>query len=949
MATRYWVGNSGQFDDVAHWSLTSGGAGGASIPFGSFNDTAIFDVNSFTLDNQIVTNYYTYCYLGSLIIEDTLAKAFTFTGGLLLTVRDLIHIKTSLNVIINIPIELRGELINDTGEGTIASMVAVNGAKISGDNNITNLVLAPCSSVAYNNLTINALIIFEAGSVCTVGDLSVRDMDRNDANFSMIIDSDDEYEQFTISCPSGKTELEGTTVKNCIATGGAVFEALTSMFCVDGGGNTGWHFVPYSPRYWVGGQGSWTDIAHWSLTSNGVGGASVPTFVNDVIFDSHSFSSNNLIVDVGNGFVASFIVAVGTRPFKLSYYASIPEIQVHGNLTINNVSCVLCRIIMETDGTISGMTNCHLPFLGIGNYRYDKRTLPIITLTDGETVNVDYSDAQSIINLGYIPRGLRVDGKFYFSNATFNVGGISGLVELYGNTRGMEIHNTSGISTFNITGNTATGQGAEFYVDSMSPALNTYIVDLPDTIINIINEIGAVTFKITPPANISLTNVAASFFIDCDIYMKSPLSVYLLGWFYCKSMTIDVEGIYNTIIYGGAGTRGNYFVNVTDSFSIINTTINQQQEMSHVDVAKDGGVVSLSNMILVGCSAGPSIYGHTPALFLALESNGCMDGGGGNTGWIFGKKRTSHMTSTLQGISSHILIEHAPSYEILPIIFSISKKEMEDIPILFEYCSLSISTNIPLLFAFVNFDYYNYECFSVNFEVSLGDVWVDVPLLFSVIKQAQSYKSYIFQKLYCVTTEIGIVFEDLELLDWNVKPNQTWYLYINDTLVILYETLDDLIALSNPVASGTIDSQTLTVVFTPTDPYDILDFYYQDHLFHFSVSEIISGIRTFKIKPLTDMSEIRHAIYNNSNITISKGEAELNLHTFAVLGQEFVLGVHLPELETGDTVSFTNTRRNKITERSQVLSQTITGTVSDNGESSLINTIKVATYVELFR
>lgn len=45
-------------------------------------------------------------------------------------------------------------------------------------------------------------------------------------------------------------------------------------------------------RYWVGGAGTWdgTSTTHWSATSGGAGGASVPTSADDVFFDANSGS-----------------------------------------------------------------------------------------------------------------------------------------------------------------------------------------------------------------------------------------------------------------------------------------------------------------------------------------------------------------------------------------------------------------------------------------------------------------------------------------------------------------------------------------------------------------------------------------------------------------------------------------------------------------------------------
>ena len=41
-------------------------------------------------------------------------------------------------------------------------------------------------------------------------------------------------------------------------------------------------------RYWVGGSGDWNDPAHWSDTSGGVGGSTVPSYSTAVIVDDSS-------------------------------------------------------------------------------------------------------------------------------------------------------------------------------------------------------------------------------------------------------------------------------------------------------------------------------------------------------------------------------------------------------------------------------------------------------------------------------------------------------------------------------------------------------------------------------------------------------------------------------------------------------------------------------------
>lgn len=53
-------------------------------------------------------------------------------------------------------------------------------------------------------------------------------------------------------------------------------------------------------RYWIGGTGNWNDTAHWSATSGGVSGASVPTMNDDVYFDSNSGTGTVTVNAIAN-------------------------------------------------------------------------------------------------------------------------------------------------------------------------------------------------------------------------------------------------------------------------------------------------------------------------------------------------------------------------------------------------------------------------------------------------------------------------------------------------------------------------------------------------------------------------------------------------------------------------------------------------------------------------
>lgn len=58
-------------------------------------------------------------------------------------------------------------------------------------------------------------------------------------------------------------------------------------------------------RYWVGGSGTWDNATtNWSATSGGAGGASAPTYADNVIFDSLS-NATGYTVTLGIGFVGT--------------------------------------------------------------------------------------------------------------------------------------------------------------------------------------------------------------------------------------------------------------------------------------------------------------------------------------------------------------------------------------------------------------------------------------------------------------------------------------------------------------------------------------------------------------------------------------------------------------------------------------------------------------------
>jgi hypothetical protein len=97
----------------------------------------------------------------------------------------------------------------------------------------------------------------------------------------------------TFSKPAGgaaNQPVAYAALRNVAFAGGSQWAATQSF---DNGGNSGLTFSnPPVPRtlYWVGNSGRWSDPAHWALSSGGAAGICVPNQLDNVLFDSQSFS-----------------------------------------------------------------------------------------------------------------------------------------------------------------------------------------------------------------------------------------------------------------------------------------------------------------------------------------------------------------------------------------------------------------------------------------------------------------------------------------------------------------------------------------------------------------------------------------------------------------------------------------------------------------------------------
>ena len=86
-------------------------------------------------------------------------------------------------------------------------------------------------------------------------------------------------------------------------------------------------------RYWVGGTGNWdATTTHWSATSGGAGGASVPTLADDVFFNSAS-NATAYVVTLTSAPVCRSVSVVGPASGNVTIAGSAAW-NIYGSMTL---------------------------------------------------------------------------------------------------------------------------------------------------------------------------------------------------------------------------------------------------------------------------------------------------------------------------------------------------------------------------------------------------------------------------------------------------------------------------------------------------------------------------------------------------------------------------------------------------------------------------------------
>ncbi len=188
-----------------------------------------------------------------------------------------------------------------------------------------------------------------------------------------------------INCPQ-PISLNYTKLENITAIGPGPW--IDNNGTDLGGNSSNWQIVPIPSRnlYWVADGGDWWDTAHWSLSTGGIGGECLPTYIDNVNFDSNSFITT---YDT----VLSSLGQIECHNMEWNYIVSEPFLDIQ---SLNIYGSLLLADTLD----ISSVNYINMRALDTGNViRSKNNALPELSfLTDGAWSLEDELRAQRIIH-----------------------------------------------------------------------------------------------------------------------------------------------------------------------------------------------------------------------------------------------------------------------------------------------------------------------------------------------------------------------------------------------------------------------------------------------------------------------------------------------------------------------------------------------------------------------
>jgi hypothetical protein len=202
----------------------------------------------------------------------------------------------------------------------------------------------------------------------------------------------------------------------------------------------------------------------------------------------------------------------------------------------------------------------------------------------------------------------------------------------------------------------------------------------------------------------------------------------------------------------------------------------------------------------------------------------------------------------------------------------------------------------------------------------------------------------------------------LEITDWNILPNQRFFVLLHDTGagidVDIFNTKADLDADINRVAfaNGPYGADVLIVITADsTEPSsgDSLSKFNPSLAYDLKTSGVNEDPPNPDVKlqvgPFTDLDPIEDALLVTEAMIEARATLELNRGTHSAFRRILQLDKHYEDLEEGDIVSLTITKRGLVAEPNRIDEIAIEVSQNDDGEINMFDVIDVTVFEDVVR
>lgn len=371
-------------------------------------------------------------------------------------------------------------------------------------------------------------------------------------------------------------------------TGAGAAAPFTGTSIGNSGNNSNITFTTPVTRYWVGNGGNWTDTAHWSATTGGASGASVPIGQDTANIDANSITSASQTITM-NGQRTGTVNFTGVLNTPKLFYSEGNSVQhdIHGNLTYVSGMTMQTPVSFYTTVKLTGDGSKTLATGGLALEVYHMISAPGSTYTLQDNLSMNGTVDQGFFQLSA--------GTFDANNKNISVE----RVDLdWGNTRTLLM----GTGTWTLTG----GSGTDVWYT---------------------NSFGSGTLTLTPSTSTIVIAVGSSQFY-ANGYTFNNLQI--TG----NNDTISTDGVFNNLTLTAAKTT---FITAGQTIRI--STLTATGSLGNVIVFKSFTAGSPSYII---CNSGANISCDYLSLKdLHASGRACWFAGAnstnvsGNTGWRF--------------------------------------------------------------------------------------------------------------------------------------------------------------------------------------------------------------------------------------------------------------------------------------------------------------------------